>query len=261
MLSPFIKKLSSRRILRRLPITVILSLILGNWLGILAVHAGDSDNTGKKESSAKLLADKIATIRTYHANFEQRVFDEFGVAIDTSSGTFLIQRPSHFRWQFKQPFSQLIIADGRYLWTYDEELEQVTIQDQDKMVANSPLLLLTSNETKLSQAFTISHSSPGGKKLLFELKPKQAESLFDRMNILFVNDEISELLMLDSLGQQTSVKFLNAKVNPKISPEQFTFIIPEGVDVVDSRQIHPVEAKQSPSKSGNQLDDSDSEQP
>jgi len=191
-----------------------------------------------EKTASEILADNIRQIRTYQAEFEQQVANETGKVIDVSNGEFFIQRPNHFRWQVNQPFEQLIVADGDHIFTYDPDLLQVTIQNQSKLLADSPLLLFTSDAGELSRSFEISLLELTDKQQgqLFQLQPKGESGIFESVHILFEQRELRELLMTDSLGQQTSVKFSALKVNQKLDPALFSFVTPEGVDVIDSRE-------------------------
>ena len=203
----------------------------------------EQEHEQEAELASKALANLIGDLKTYQADFEQRVNNEFGKELDFSSGTFSIKRPDNFRWEIKESFTQTIVADGKQLWTYDEDLEQVTIQDQNQVLANSPLLLLTSDGTELAESFDISlvtlektEDVVESDNLLFLLKPKQTGNVFDSVHILFEDKKLTELLMADTLGQKTSVKFSSVKINEKLDPSLFNFTVPEGVDVVDSRE-------------------------
>lgn len=195
--------------------------------------------TEKNATAAETLANLIANLTTYQADFEQSVNSEYGKQIDFSSGSFWIKKPNTFRWEIKQQFEQLIIADGDHLWTYDKDLEQVTIQNQNRLLADSPLLLLTSDAKGLAEAFDISlldSDDVSKENKLFVMTPKSNESVFDSVHVLFQQSQLVELLMKDNLGQQTTVKFSNVKLNRKLGKALFTFSIPDGVDVVDSRE-------------------------
>ena len=54
-----------------------------------------------------------------------------------SSGTFEFQRPGKFKFNYTKPFEQLIVADGKTLWLYDVDLNQVTQRAQAQALANS----------------------------------------------------------------------------------------------------------------------------
>ncbi len=190
-----------------------------------------------KQNDVEKFSKIVSGMRTYQADFEQTVRDESGKKIDFSSGTITIQRPAHFRWEVKKEFPQLIVADGDYLWTYDIDLEQVTIQNQSAVMTNSPLMLLTSSIEELRAAFdfTLINTSGQPDSSLFILKPLSEEGAFDSVKVLVKKGKITELLMTDTLGQSTSVKFSAVKINQKINVALFRVDIPEGVDVVDSR--------------------------
>ena len=72
-------------------------------------------------------------------------------------------------------------------------------------------------------------------RTLFLLKPKAEEGVFESIHILFEENKLVELLMTDSVGQNTNVKFSKVVINKKLDTSLFSFVIPEGVDVVDSR--------------------------
>lgn len=198
-------------------------------------------NLSAKETAAvNELADKISNLITFKADFEQSVKNELGKEIDLSSGEFFIEKPNHFRWHVKQQFEQLIIADGDHIYTYDPELEQVTVQNQSKALTDSPLLFLTSNAQQLAKSFDISkvkiEADKEQDKQLFFLKPKGSSGIFESVHILFENNILVELLTADTLGQKTSVTFSNALLNQKLDSHLFSFEMPEGIDIIDSRE-------------------------
>ncbi|MFV1993326.1 MAG: outer membrane lipoprotein chaperone LolA, partial [Acidiferrobacterales bacterium] len=78
-------------------------------------------------SSTGLLERFFNNVRTYQADFTQVVMDAEGNSIQESSGRFWIKRPGKFRWDYKKPFTQKIIGDGKKVWIYDPELKQVTV--------------------------------------------------------------------------------------------------------------------------------------
>ena len=51
-----------------------------------------------------------------------------GLAAKTraSSGSFAFARPHRFRFDYRKPFEQTIVADGQTLWMYDADLNQAT---------------------------------------------------------------------------------------------------------------------------------------
>ena len=186
---------------------------------------------------ANKLASILADTLTYQAEFKQSVYRENSDQADVTTGRFLIQRPNHFRWQTSEPFEQAIIADGDHLWTYDPELEQVTIQNQQSVLADSPLLLLTSSVESLVEAFDIIEINNKDRQdqQLFALSPKK-NSLFESVHILIEDKKIKEFFLVDTLGGRTGVEFKNIALNQKVDVKEFIFVPPEGIDIIDSRE-------------------------
>lgn len=148
----------------------------------------------------------------------------------TFSGVMSVQRPNNFRWETKSPSEQLIVANGSSLWIYDKDLEQATKQNVDSQVGNTPALLLSGDPNKIDKNFKI--TQPHGNKNYYVLYPK-ADSSFKSLSISFNGGKPVMMVLNDSLGQTTSIRFSNIKMNPSISASQFKFTPPKGVDVIN----------------------------
>lgn len=80
----------------------------------------------------------VRTAKTGRAEFTQVVTalpkDGQTVKPRTSGGVFEFQRPNRFKFSYKKPFEQLILADGKTLWLFDADLNQVTSRKQDQVL-------------------------------------------------------------------------------------------------------------------------------
>jgi outer membrane lipoprotein carrier protein len=65
-------------------------------------------------------------------------------ASKTSTGTFEFARPNRFRFVYRKPFEQTIVADGQTLWLYDVDLNQVTARKQAQVLGSTPAALIAS---------------------------------------------------------------------------------------------------------------------
>ena len=74
--------------------------------------------------------------------FTQTTSDANGSLQEESRGTLALAAPRQFRWQYAEPFPQLIVADGNNVWIYDQDLEQVTVRNQSTEESQSPLTVL-----------------------------------------------------------------------------------------------------------------------
>ncbi len=172
----------------------------------------------------------LSNFHAMSANFSQKTVVKNGVT-KSSVGTMALKRPGKFRWEITQPNHQIIVADGQYLWIYDVDLEQATKRDLSKD-SNSPALLLSGSTSALEERFGIENYQVKGKKKTFQLKPKTDQDMFQKVVIVFDNEQLSQMSVSDNLGQKNIFSFSNVKINPALSATLFQFHPPQGVDVI-----------------------------
>ena len=180
---------------------------------------------------AQSLELRFAGLDSFSAEFTQKLFDADQAMQEESSGVLRVQRPNRFNLEYRQPYYQLYIADGKDLYFYDKDLEQVTIKAQEGILENTPAMLL-SNPSKLDQLY---HVKPLGEEdglFWYELTPKEPGGSFDRINLAFKNNELRIMELLDSFNQTTRLMFKNIQRNPDLNPKLFHFTPPKGVDVI-----------------------------
>ncbi|MFA7300482.1 MAG: outer membrane lipoprotein chaperone LolA, partial [Sideroxydans sp.] len=61
----------------------------------------------------------IAATHSAQSDFTQEVLDKNGKRIQFASGTMQFVRPGKFRWEYRTPYEQLIVGDGKKFWLYD----------------------------------------------------------------------------------------------------------------------------------------------
>ncbi|NJM13382.1 MAG: outer membrane lipoprotein chaperone LolA [Synechococcaceae cyanobacterium SM1_2_3] len=170
-------------------------------------------------------------LQTLRADFIQRVFDEKGRIMQSSSGQMLMQKPGKFRWDYRTPAVQLIVADGERLWAYDVDLAQVTVRKLDKALSSTPLALL-SGAAPIEETFSVSEVVNRDGLDWYELTPKQPQPEFRLLRVAFKGEILTTLEVEDSFGQRTRLDFQRLERNPALDPAKLKFIPPPGVDVV-----------------------------
>ncbi|MHA3982874.1 outer membrane lipoprotein chaperone LolA [Acinetobacter venetianus] len=150
----------------------------------------------------------------------------------TFKGVMKVERPGKFYWETTSPAKQTIVTTGKVVWIYDPDLQQAVRQNLDDQIANTPALLLSGNTNQIMQSYRV--TQPDRTKLYYTLYPKQEDSAFQSMTISFGANKAPNLMVLqDSLGQTTYVRFSNIKVNPTIPASVFNFEPPKGTDIID----------------------------
>jgi outer membrane lipoprotein carrier protein len=173
----------------------------------------------------------VKTVMTFQAKFTQTVLDPQGQVMEKAEGLFILQRPGKFRWNYKEPYPQMIVADGKNIWFYDVDLEQVSVTPQQEALADTPATLL-SGDSLPEDKYLLSELPSEDGLAWVELTPKDTESNFQTVTLAFDRQSLRQMIMKDSFDQQTRLVFTQTVENPIILQDIFAFIAPEGVDVV-----------------------------
>ncbi len=183
------------------------------------------------QSSTDSLRHFFTEVQSFNARFSQAVLDESLVTIQESSGTLWLERPDKFRWDYDAPFKQEIVSDGKKIWVYDKELQQVTVRPLAGGLGYTPAVLLA-GRGRLEDSFTIKALGAQGNLEWVQLVPKSKDGGFENIRIGFEQGKLRVLEMLDGFGNTTRVTLQAPKENLKIDPGKFQFTPPKGVDVV-----------------------------
>lgn len=177
----------------------------------------------------KLLSEVRQDLSALQAEFIQYEQSPDNRQLDVNTGLVWMQSPSYFRWEYQEPYEQLIVADGEQVWVYDEDLEQVTVKQQDNSI--NPIYVIINEELSKKHY-----------ELSFEGHSEQIDWL--RLTPLNDSDEVKYVLLgvKDKLVQQIKVynqfeqimvfEFRQIRKNPTLADHLFTFEVPEGVDVI-----------------------------
>lgn len=208
------------------PVKHILPFALATMLlPALAVCAAETPATAFLEKQTE-------NLKGLHGEFIQTVYDADGQAVEETSGEVSLRAPRQFRWEYKAPFPQLIVADGDRVWIYDPDLEQVSVRRQGNAEQQSPLLVLI-DPSELERQFNVEgpKSLENGVSRLV-LTPRNPEAGMTRADLDFRDDGLDRMSLVDSIGQRTEIRFSAWERNPAFADGWFGFDPPDGVDVV-----------------------------
>ena len=198
---------------------------------LVSFSYANSDKSAKnvENQAANALFVKISALDNMHADFTQVLRDTNQGQLQKSTGQVWIKKPSYFKWQILSPNKQLLVSNGKKLWNYDEDLEQVTVQKVPTDISQAPyLLLLSGNESVLTKVFSISTLSEDS----YRLKPKEgANSLIQYVDMRFSGKKLTELVIQSETSQSTVITFNHISFQT-IPEHNFYFTAPKGVDIL-----------------------------
>ena len=191
-------------------------------------------------------ADPLETLREFtrdaktgRAKFSQTVSAPDGLKKKTSSGSFEFARPDRFRFSYTKPFEQLIVADGRKVWLYDLDLNQVTVRAMSQALGATPASLLAGGamdkDFELVNAPTQDAQPKDGLDWVQATPRIKEGATVQTLRIGFRGKTLAALEIVDAFGQRSLLQFSAVETNPKLADETFRFVPPKGVDVIESR--------------------------
>jgi len=158
-----------------------------------------------------------------------------------------------FRWEYDLPTRQEIVSDGRTIWVYIPENNQVIESDitaVSQARPEDPLTFLT-GLGNLSRDFSTRWGSPerdADNNYIVELTPKRTTATLTHLTIVVDRSAVKEYLggvtgrtfpirettATDPNGNTTRIVFdaQRLKLNRGMSPMVFRYILPAGVEVV-----------------------------
>ena len=216
-----------------------LCLSIGLCAAVSSATAASADvDAGRKRVEAFL-----GGLEGLQAQFRQVLSDRSGRQIDEASGVLAIRRPDRFRWDYRDPYEQVIVADGSRVWLYDRDLEQVTVRKLDDTLSATPAMLL-SGEGNLEDNFTVTGVAKEGSVEWVEMTPKRSDTDFKSVRLGFEGQTLRFMELADKLGQTTQLEFTQVERNPVLDPSRFTFSVPPGADVIGDPSAGTPAAKQ-----------------
>lgn len=200
---------------------------------LIATQAGNAWATGL-ESLEKF----VKTVKTGRTDFTQVVMappkDGRAARTKKSSGSFEFSRPGRFKFVYKKPFEQFIVADGQILWLYDVDLNQVTARKQAQALGSTPAALIASasDMSALQADFNLT-AVPDSEGLEWvQASPKATDSSLQYVRVGFKGADLAALDILDSFGQLSSMRFTTLQSNVALESNSFAFKPPVGADLI-----------------------------
>jgi outer membrane lipoprotein carrier protein len=185
-------------------------------------------HAGEGQQRIETFLEGLTTIK---AGFVQTLNNAAGELIEKSEGIMAVERPGKFRLQYQNPYEQLYVADGKNIWMYDRDLEQVTVKPQSEALGSTPALLLSTIEP-LATNFELRELGEHEGFIWLELNPREADSNFDFVKLAMEGDILRAMEMVDGFGQTTRLYFEPMDRNPILDADIFHFLPPPGVDVI-----------------------------
>lgn len=181
-------------------------------------------------SGTEQLKTFLDQVRGARGAFEQSVVSKAGRKPQEAAGVFAMQRPGKFRWSYELPYKQLLVSDGRTLWSYDPDLKQAAVKKVGQAFSGSPAALLAGGD--LDRSFELKDGGAADGLEFVDAVPRQADASFARVRIGLRDRLPASMEIHDNFGQITRLRFTRFEPNPALNDSLFHFAVPKGVDLI-----------------------------
>ncbi|MEA3427914.1 MAG: outer membrane lipoprotein carrier protein LolA, partial [Thermodesulfobacteriota bacterium] len=148
----------------------------------------------------------------FSANFSQESTIKAMDITDTASGNLFVKAPGMMRWEYKKPDQQLIITDGKRLWIYRQDDNQVMVGISPYFFGNGKGSGFLSDMKIVREKFNIALDDKSSDKYyVLKLTPK--EKAFDisliYLSISINTFDIVQITTYNSYNDETKIYLKN----------------------------------------------------
>ena len=180
---------------------------------------------------------KYEQIDNFHASFTQESEVKALDKVQKADGEVWFKKPGKMRWNYNAPNKDQIVSDGKTLWFYDDDEQQVIETPLAQVSETQYTTTLLSGLVNLKDIFDASFSKPEdiepNGSYLVDLVPKGDEE-YNKVTISVDKKDmmVNTIYLYDPFGNLTTVKMADIKTNGGVSDALFDFKTPEGAEVV-----------------------------
>jgi outer membrane lipoprotein carrier protein len=153
-------------------------------------------------------------------------------------GKLSFKRPGKMLWRYEEPKGQFVLADGKNLYFYQPEQNQVIKSPLKNAFRSDIPLSFLLGIGNLKKDFNATLKSSDENQHVLSLEPKGDWGGFSEV-LVGVSRTTSDILWVsirDAASNVTSIRFSGMRKGVGVQESLFRFLVPDGVDVVELGQ-------------------------
>ena len=158
-----------------------------------------------------------------------------------AQGTMYLKKGGKLRWEYAEPTRQEIVSDGKTIWIYTPQLNQVNTGPAPEALSG-PAGSFLSGLGKLREHFKVRFLNPAQPKdadgnVVLDLTPKQPLPTLTRL-ILSLDSrtyDVRKAVVYDQFDNTVTMRFTRLAVNTGVPDRLFVFTAPRGAATVPLR--------------------------
>lgn len=197
--------------------------------------------SSKVRELTTLVSEAYSKAHGFEADFEQTYRNRLLGRNQDSTGHVWLRPPTRMRWEYRTPTNNLIVADGRMLFVFEPEPNQVIRMPVGDSELPAVMAFLTGgrdlNEdyhVKLVSAEVTAALAKRGQAGL-ELRPRRPSSVVERVVLVIGRDNgrVQKTVLVEPEGNTNTFVWSKVRTDTKIADSRFTFTPPSGARILE----------------------------
>jgi outer membrane lipoprotein carrier protein len=219
-----------------------IKIALSLWLAVVVVSGSPLWSLAAESNSAEAIVDRLQKSYDATADFtaDFRQENEVKTLNRTlkASGKVSFKRPGKMHWRYDEPKGQFVLADGKHLYFYQPEQNQVIKSPLKNAFRGDIPLSFLLGLGNLKKEFNAALKSTEENSYVLRLEPKGEAGGFSEI-LLAVSKSSSDILWVsirDAAANLTTIRFSGMRKGVGLNDSLFQVQIPKGADVVELGQ-------------------------
>lgn len=153
---------------------------------------------------------------------------------DQASGKAYFSHPGKMRWEYETPDTYSVITNGKTLWIFRPEENQVTVKEAAQVFKTGAGAAFLSDISLMRKNFDIRIKETAPTYIELDMTAVDGSSSITAITLRITRKtfEIIRVVTYDAFDNTTLFEFNNSKFE-SIPPEKFEFKIPPGVTIME----------------------------
>jgi outer membrane lipoprotein carrier protein len=205
---------------------------------LLAVSAAAQTSTVTLDEAIRGVEGAYGRMTDLKADFTQTAFNKSLNQTIPASGKVYLKKGGKLRWEYAEPTTQEIVSDGKTIWIYTPQLNQVNTGPAPEALSG-PAGSFLAGLGKLREHFNVRLLNPAQPKdadgnVVLDLTPKQPLPTLTRLILSFDPNgwQLRKAVIYDQFENTVTMQFTKLAINSGLEDKLFAFVPPKGVATV-----------------------------
>lgn len=204
---------------------------------VIPLHAASPPESPQLKTLLDRLQKHYQQTNSFSAKFKEEIAPAGGAKRERE-GMVYYRKPGRMRWEFEGQDQEIIVSDGKQLYSYQPDLNQVIETPLEQAFRSSSFaafLLGLGNVRRDFEVSILPSPNPADGLKHVALKPKNGGDTIE-MGLDPATLDLRTLRLSDALGDVTSLSFTDFNNGAPLDDKLFAFIPPAGADIVKAPQ-------------------------